>query len=138
MQQADLKLRSNSLISIVRVDGSRISGRLASIDFDQELLTMHPLDRAGRAPTTLQIAKIAKIQYRRAGKPKPAWMVLGLIGGAFFGAVIGNAIDPPESIGFGPDFGGGPIGLVIGASGGLLIGSFVPMAFPSTHTIKCK
>src|SRR5574341_1063863 len=89
------ELRPNSLITLVKLDGKRIKGRLVSLDLEQSLLTMGLVSGiAGRQ--TYPISEVAKIEYREAGKMNPGLMVFGGAIGALLGGFIGQAMGPSD------------------------------------------
>ena len=143
LKKAALKIPRKGRVTVIRNDGSKIQAWLLSIDHNQSLLTTIQVDENNRTQSTYHISEISKIKFHKPGKLKPEIMVVGVVGGAFLGFLIGEELDPPDpSSGclfgcFEFKFRGGPLGAAIGAGVGLLAGTFIPL-IPITHTIKCN
>jgi hypothetical protein len=132
LEKALSKIPTNSLISAIRSDGNRIQGRLVSINYDQLILSMSSIENMNADLFTHRILEFERIQYRKSGELNTDLMLVGLMGGTILGGIIGSSIDHPRINKNVNDMGGVPIGLAIGASGGLLAGTIIPLAIPKT------
>jgi len=57
LEQAALKIRQNSKITLVQLDGKKIKGRLVAVDPGQSLLTMVP--QSGKTETGVDGGRLA-------------------------------------------------------------------------------
>jgi hypothetical protein len=87
------QITSDCRITLFKTDGSKIAGQLVSADFTLSQLHIHELYRADRGYSSYPFGEIEKVRFRKRGHLKPGWMVVGLVGGAVIGGVIGRDID---------------------------------------------
>jgi len=136
LEKANQIILPGKSIIIVQNEGLRISGRLKTIDLGQSTLTMSITEATQESKEEIyNIINIDKIGYRAPGKLKPAVMLLGFLGGAVIGGLIGGLAEPDELLGRGINI---AIGVGIGGGGGLLLGTVGSLGMNSTHYIKCK
>ncbi len=136
LEKAVQKIDLGKSIILVQHDGSRISGQLKSINLGQSALTMN-ITEVGQEPkeSIYHVVDIDRIGYRAPGKLKPTVMLLGFLGGAVIGGVIGGLSEPGALLGREINV---LIGVGIGGGGGLVLGTLGSLGLNSTHYIKCK
>ena len=134
MAEASARLAPGSRLVLVYRDGMVLPARLVAADTARREL--HVTTGEGDSLRALAVAcrEISEIRYQAAGQVKVGWMLLGLVGGAVVGGLVGNSMDPPDKSAF-LDFGGGPAGAAVGAGVGFLLGTVIPATIPSTRRI---
>ena len=134
------EITSDKRVTLFKTDGTKIAGRLVSVDFEQSFLTIHELYRADRGTSIHRFAELQKIRFRKKGHLKPGWMLLGLIGGGIIGGAIGydiaNNVESYEC-GTGEGSIAPALGIMILGGVGLLAGTIVPLIL-SSETVECE
>jgi len=126
------EITSDNRVTLFKTSGAKIAGRLMSVDFQQSLLTIHELYRADRGASTYRFAEFEKIRFRKKGRLKPGWMLLGLVGGSVVGGYVGYHLTHEE---FQPI--GMTLGIMIVGGGGFLAGTIVPLMH-SSEMVECE
>ncbi|UCC45439.1 MAG: hypothetical protein JSU65_05840, partial [Candidatus Zixiibacteriota bacterium] len=75
------RIASNKRITLITADSNEVTGRFLAIDYRRSLLTIQELYDSDRAGTQYRFAELSSVSFRTAGKPRPFWMVTGLIAG---------------------------------------------------------
>lgn len=133
-------LKPNDRLSIFKRDGSTISGKLATVDLDRDIVSLS--STGGNVPgnVTIPASDIWQIQYKKAGKIQAWWAVAGLAVGGLIGAGVGAATydenDPTSGTDSRSD--AALTGAAIGAAGGLVLGTILSPFFPSKRTVVCE
>ncbi|OGC86868.1 MAG: hypothetical protein A2142_08795 [candidate division Zixibacteria bacterium RBG_16_48_11] len=129
------RVKPGKWIAILKHDGYKISGSLKSIEPIDSILAIYHYDKDSLVTSIFDISEVAQIKYKGPGKIRPAYMLLGLVGGALIGGLIGDQADKdnPEGLGI-----GGAFGMIFGAGGGLVVGTVAGFVVPTTRTIECK
>ena len=96
VEPAEAALWPKQTITLVQMDGKRSRGRLVSLDWDQSLLTLG-VGLGGLSHKIYRISEVAKIEYRKSGRLKPGWVVVGFLGGALLGGFISREANPPSN-----------------------------------------
>jgi len=134
------EITSDKRVTLFKTDGTKIAGRLVSVDFEQSFLTIHELYRADRGTSTYRFVEFEKIRFRKKGHLKPGWMLVGLVGGAVIGGVIGREIDNAGSgswCGTDTQDIATALGVVVVGGVGFLVGTIVPLIL-SSEMVECK
>jgi hypothetical protein len=134
MAEASARLAPGSSLVLVYRDGMALPARLVAADTVQRALHVTTGEGDSLRALSVTCRELSEIRYRAAGKVKAGWMVLGIVGGAIIGGLVGNSTDPPDNGDF-LDFGGGPTGAAVGAGVGFLLGTVIPASIPSTRRI---
>jgi hypothetical protein len=111
-----------------------------SADFTLSQLHIHELYRADRGYSSYPFGEIEKVRFRKRGHLKPGWMVVGLVGGAVIGGVIGRDIDNAGSDSWcGTDTQGiaTALGVIVVGGVGFLAGTIVPLIL-SSKVVECQ
>jgi hypothetical protein len=133
LEKAASEIKPDKKVVLISRDGSSIKGRLVSFDLPQSSIVISRFINNYADTSTFMETDIAKIKYRKA-KIKPGYMLLGLFGGMMTGMVLGVAVCSSgwEGMGCG-------IGIFFGGTAtGLMLGTFLPLAFPGYKTIECQ
>jgi hypothetical protein len=131
-------LKPNDGLSIFKRDGSTISGKLATVDLDRNIVSLS--STGGNVPgnITIPASDIWQIEYKKAGKIQFWWAVAGFAVGALAGAGVGAAAyddDPTESESRSE---AALKGAAVGGVGGMLLGALLSPLFPSKRTVSCE
>lgn len=134
-------LKPNDRLSIFKRDGSTISGKLATVDLDRNIVSLS--STGGNVPgnVTIPAADIWQIEYKKAGKIQFWWAVAGFAVGALAGAGIGAAAyDEGDNFASDADTRSEASlkGAAIGGVGGMLLGALISPLFPSKRTVNCE
>jgi hypothetical protein len=133
-------LKPNDGLSIFKRDGSTISGKLATVDLDRDIVSLS--STGGNVPgnITIPASDIWQIEYKKAGKIQGWWAVAGLAVGGLIGAGAGAATYDENDPTAGSDSRSEAAlkGAAIGAAGGLLLGTILSPFFPSKRTVVCE
>lgn len=137
LETAVIEISPGQDITIVSSDEVKLSGRLKGIDLEHRLLTLVQIDAVGVTTHEFRPQQITQIKYKRAGRIKPLYGVIGF----FVGLGLGHLIDR-EIIDSGADKDLVPRdferhGAFIGATAGLVAGLALSPLLPSTRTINC-
>lgn len=134
MAEASARLAPGSRLVLVYRDGMVLPARLVAADTTRRALHVTTGEDDSLRALSVTCREISEIRYQAAGQVKVGWMLLGLVGGAVVGGLVGNSVDPPDKGAF-LDFGGGPAGAAVGAGVGFLLGTVIPATIPSTRRI---
>lgn len=133
LEKAASEIKPDKEVVLINRDGNSIKGRLVSFDLPQSSIIISRLINNYADTSIFMETDIAKIKYRKA-RIKPGYMLLGFFGGMMTGLVVGKTAC---SSGWeGMDCG---LGIFFGGTAtGLMLGTFLPLAFPGYKTIECK
>ncbi len=126
------RVTSGDKLNLVLTDSSHVSGVVGM--FNQELQTLTLTRLNSSESNDYNYSDIAEIRYQSARKVKLKWVILGLVGGATIGGVIGET--KSNNQGAFSDL-VTPIYAVMGGTLGLFSGITLPLIFPGHETIKC-
>jgi hypothetical protein len=134
-------LKPNDSLSILKRDGSTISGVLATVDLDRDIVSLS--QTGGNVPGNITIASsdIWQVEYKKAGKIQLWWSIAGFAVGALAGAGVGAATyDDPSSASSDAESRSEAAlkGAAIGGVAGLLLGTLLSPIFPSKRTVVCE
>jgi len=137
LEKAAAKLDSGDWVSVVTRTSEVTTAHLVFLQPERFTISVSVLQDGASSTREFALEEIATIQYRRTGKLRPSYMVLGTLIGGVVGSIIGRATDPDcDGEGLCFEF-GGSAGFVIGAVGGLVGGSVLSLALPATEKITC-
>ena len=132
LEKIGTKLHRGESMIIIKSDASEISGWFESIDPDRSILIMsHKVSIATYGRSHYHILEIKEIKYGSSRKLKPVLMLAGFAGGAIIGALIGGSTDSWSLVST-------RTGRIVGAGGGLMVGSVVSLAIPLMKSIRCS
>jgi hypothetical protein len=133
LEKAASEIKPDNKVILISHDGNSIKGRLVSFDLPRSSIVISRFINNYADTSIFMGTDIAKIKYRKA-KIKPGYMLLGFFGGMMTGLAVGGAAC---SSGWeGMDCG---LGIFFGGTAtGLMLGTFLPLAFPGYKTIECK
>jgi hypothetical protein len=135
---AQSSIKSGQQVSVITTDQQKITGRLTRFDLKEYTLALALMDTSGLSEFTYRSGEIFQIQYRKAGKVRPLYPIVGFLAGSVIGLLAENhVIDPGYNYGFfEDDF--THRGSFWGGVGGLAAGTVISLLIPSTRTLNCK
>jgi len=127
-------LSSDKKITLFKTDGTKIKGKLVSIDFERSVMNIHELYRSDRGSTAYSFSELERVKFRKKGKLSPVWMLAGGIGGGIIGGSLGDGIDGGGNSGFRGIF--TAVGIIFLGGLGFLAGTIIPV-ISSSETVEC-
>jgi len=134
------RIRSGDWITLRYANHKSLQGRLVEIDSTASSMTLAQWETTGVVKQTFQSSEIVQIAYRKSGKLRPLYPILGFLIGSVAGQLAENyIIDPGSQYKYGlfghnythrGSFWGGLSGAAVGITLSLLI--------PSKHVLKCR
>ena len=133
----EIFLRPGEQISLVTGDQRSIKGQYMYISRLDSALFLAVNRAAMTTDTSVQLRHIQTIRYQRAGRPQLAYAVGGLVLGTLLGHFAERVIfDPGASPGMFDEL--TQRGSFYGGMSGLVLGTVISMAIPSSRIIDCS
>ncbi|MDP3025833.1 MAG: hypothetical protein Q8O10_09920 [candidate division Zixibacteria bacterium] len=132
LEKIGAKLHRGEGLILIKSDVSKISGWFESIDVSRSMLLMSRKKNAFTYKLySYHISAIREIKYGSSRKLRPTFLLMSIAVGAGIGAVIGGSSDNWSRATI-------RTGSLVGAGGGLVVGSVVSLAIPSMKSIRCS
>ncbi len=138
--KAAKKIKPGMKVTLIKQDATQIAGQLQSIDTVGSVLHLSQFTQTDSQTYSYPISDIAKIKFKKPGKFRPEYSVLGLL----VGVVVGGAI-AGIGMSIGKSLGGERSdqnevvkGVAVGGGIGLIFGTGIGFMVNSTRTIECK
>ena len=132
------RIRSGDLITLMDTNHQSLQGRLVEIDTAVSSLTLAQWEATGIVMRTFQSDEILQIAYRKSGKFRPLYPILGLLIGSVVGQLAENYIIDP-GYGYGLfDRNYTHRGSFWGGLSGAALGITLSLAIPARHVLTCQ